>query len=485
MATGTDMRARVIVPLVVALAFLMETTDATVLATALPVVARDLSVSVLSLKLALSSYLVAFAVMVPVSSWLADRHGARRIFVAAMVVFLLGSALSAMQSTLTGLVWSRSLQGAGGAMMVPVGRMIVVRGVAKSELVRALAWVTVPGLLGPALGPLVGALVTQSLGWRWVFLINLPIGLVAVALALALIPRLPPEPASRLDLPGFLASAVGLGGLLLGVSTLGEHLIPTWVAVGLMGLGVLALAAYARRARGRDDALLDLRLFRYRLFSIGLLSGTLFRMSGGAAAFLLPLLFQIGLGLSITVSGLLSGSFAFGGLTMRALAPAILDRFGFRRTLSAGTLLNALCFMALGLIQSTDLRVLLPLLIGAGFLQALIFTGLNGLVFAEPDGREVGSATSFSAVSQQVGLTLGISVAALVLQAGGDPSPAGAVHLSHFPAAFRTIALVLLLSILPLLRMHRGEAQMLHHQADRVGPQSQSDPRRKAQPGQV
>ena len=458
-----DLRARVIVPLIVALAMLMETTDATVLATALPVLSTDLSVPVLSLKLALSTYLIAFAAIVPVSGWLADRYGARRIFVAAMVVFLVGSALCAVQSTLTGLVLSRAVQGAGGAMMVPVGRLIVLRGIAKSDMVQALAWITVPALVGPALGPLLGAIVTGTLGWRWIFVINMPVGVMAIVLALWLIPRVPREPALPLDVTGFLLSAVGLGSFLFGLSCLGEHLVSTPLAIGTMAAGAALVSIYLWRAQNRDDALVDPHLFRHHTFSVGILSGTIFRMSGGAAAFLLPLLFQLGLGLPVLFSGLLSGLFALGGLTMRALAASVLDRFGFRHTLIAGTLASAGIFAGLGLIQSLNYALIVPLVILAGFAQGLVFTGLNGLIFADASEQEMGRATSLSALSQQVGLTGGIAVAALVLQAGESSAPSTPPELAHFPAAFWSISVVLLIAAATLLRLRPGEANKLRH----------------------
>lgn len=459
---------RRIVPLIVALAMLMETTDATVLATALPVLAVDLSVQVLSLKLALSTYLVAFAAMVPVSGWLADRFGARRVFIIAMITFLAGSALCAAQTTLTGLVLSRAVQGMGGAMMVPVGRMLVLRGVAKVDIVQALAWVTVPALIGPALGPLVGAVVTQSLGWRWIFLINLPIGAVAVGLAIWLIPPTPLEPVKRLDAIGLVLSATGIGSTLFGLSSLGEHLLPMPVAVGAMLFGVAAMAVYFWRSLGRDDVLFDVRLLRHHAFSVGVVSGTIFRMSGGAAAFLLPLLFQVGLGLSILVSGLLSGLFALGGLSMRALAPRVLDRFGFRNTLILGTIVSATTFGGLGFVQAANYALIVPLVVLAGFAQALVFTGLNGLVFVEATEVEMGRVTGMSAVSQQIGLTAGISVAAMALQFGSNPASTAAPTLAHFPLAFWTMAAVLMLATLSMLRLKHGEALQLRHNPEHL-----------------
>lgn len=466
-ASGT----KIVVPLVVALALLMETTDATVLATALPLLAKDLAVPVLSLKLALSTYLIAFAAFVPISGWLADRHGARRIFVAALSIFLIGSALSSMQSSLGGLVVSRAIQGAGGAMMVPVGRLIVLRGVAKKDMVRALAWVTVPALMGPALGPLVGAIVTQALGWRWIFFINLPVGLVAIGLALWLIPRVPKQAVPPLDKVGFAVSAIGLGLSLFGLSFLGEQAVSPLVALAATLVGFAILLVYFRHVRGRDTLLLDLRLFRHHTFAVGVVTGTIFRMSGGAAAFLLPLLFQLGLGLPILVSGLLSGLFAVGGLAMRGFAPHVLDLFGFRYSLLVATLVSALTFLGLGFVQSLDYAVIVPLVLLSGLVQALAFTGLNGLVFADVSEAEMGQATALSAVSQQVGLTAGIAVASLALQMMGGWAVSGTPLLGHFPAAFWTIAVVVLVASATLLGLRPEEADDLRHRPEHANRQ--------------
>ena len=460
-----------VVPLVVALALLMETTDATVLATALPLLAKDLAVPVLSLKLALSTYLIAFAALVPVSGWLADRHGARRIFVTALIIFLAGSALSSVQSSLGGLVVSRAIQGAGGAMMVPVGRLIVLRGVAKTDIVRALAWVTVPALMGPALGPFVGAVVTQALGWRWIFLINLPVGLVAIGLAFLLIPPVPRQAVPRLDKAGFALSATGLGLGLFGLSFLGDQTVSPLLALTATLVGVAILAFYFRHVRRRNNPLIDLGLFRHHTFAVGIVTGTIFRMSGGAAAFLLPLLFQLGLGLPIMISGLLSGLFAIGGLTIRGFAPHVLDLFGFRHSLMAATLLSALTFVGMGFIQTADYTVIVALVILAGLAQALAFTGLNGLVFADVSEEEMGQATALSAVSQQVGLTAGIAVSSLALQMMGGGAASGIPLLAHFPTAFWTVAVVVLIASATLLGLRPEEADDLRHRPEHTNRQ--------------
>lgn len=226
------------------------------------------------------------------------------------------------------------------------------------------------------------------------------------------------------------------------------------------------MVLYTIRAKGRTDALVDPRLFRHHTFAVGIVSGTIFRMSGGAAAFLLPLLFQVGLGLSIMVSGLLSGLFALGGLTMRALAPRILNHFGFRRTLIVGTLVSMAAFLGLGMIQSVTYALIVPLVILAGFAQALVFTGMNGIVFVDATEEEMGRATGLSAVSQQVGLTAGISLSALILQMGGNPAPEAAPQLSDFPAAFWATAAVLLGAAASLTALRKGEAAALRHRPE-------------------
>lgn len=460
--------ARNLVPLIVALALLMETTDATVLSTALPAISRSIHSPVLSLKLALATYLIALAALVPASGWVADRFGAKRVFVAAMLVFLAGSVLCAMQTSLGGLILSRGLQGAGGAMMVPVGRLIVLRSVSKQDMVQALAYVTVPALIGPAIGPVLGAVLTTTFGWPSIFLVNLPIGGIAIALALLYLPNISEPVRTRFDPLGFLLSASGLAALMFGMSAFGGHAVSSPTAVTISLCGIVSLALFFARARKRSDALLDARLLAWRTFRVGVIGGMLFRSSGGAAAFLLPLLFQVGFGLSILMSGGLSALYALGGLTMRMLAPKFIDRFGFRPVLIVGTALSGLCTAGFGFVHSPVYGVLVPLLIVAGFAQALVFTAVNGIVFADMREDQMSHATSFSAVTQQFSLTLGIAISAYVLQLGGGASPAALPTVAHFGPAFWAIAAVSMFSVFSFMKLRRGDGAALRHREHNV-----------------
>lgn len=454
---------RNMVPLIVALALLMEQMDSTILSTALPVIARDIHAPVLSLKLALATYLISLAAFVPASGWLADRFGAKRVYIAAMLVFLAGSALCAVQSHLVGLVLARGLQGAGGAMMVPVGRLIVLRSVARKDLVQALAYVVMPALVGPAVGPVVGATVTTALGWRWIFLINLPIGVIAILLALRYLSNVGAPVRERFDVPGFLLLALGLGASMFGLSALDGDVLPAPIAIGLLGAGPALLCAYFLRSGRREDALLDARLLGVRTFRIGVLGNLQFRLSGGAAAFLLPLLFQVGFGLSIIVSGLLSALYALGVLAMRGFGSRILDRFGFRPVLILGTVASCACTAGFGFVHHLHYAVLIPLLIVAGFLQAVVFTAASGLAFADIPEARMSRATSFSAVAQQLSLTIGIAIPAFVLQFAGGLSPGGAPSLASFGPAFWIAAACAMTSLGSYLQLRPGDGAALRH----------------------
>src|SRR4029077_9066461 len=280
--------ARVLVPLIVACALFMENLDATVLSTALPAIASDLHESPIQLKLALTSYFLTLAVFIPASRWLADRFGTRSVFRIAVAVFALGSVLCGVSTSIGTLVAARALQGVGGAMMVPIGRLVVLRTVSKAELVGALAWLTMPALIGPILGPPLGGFVTTYFSWRWIFWINIPMAVLGLVLATLFIPDVRGETKSRFDFVGFLLSGIGLCSFVSGSAAFGANALPPIAGISLLGVGVLFLLFYVFHARRTEVPILDLNLLRFSTFRALVIGGSLFRISIGATPLLMP-----------------------------------------------------------------------------------------------------------------------------------------------------------------------------------------------------
>src|SRR4051812_39413926 len=324
------MRQSRLLPLIIATALFMENTDSTVIATSLPMIAQSLGEDPIALKLALTAYLVSLAIFIPVSGWMADRFGARRIFRAAIGVFMAGSLACAAADSLTGFVLARFLQGMGGAMMVPVGRLVILRSVPRNEIVQALATLTIPALIGPVLGPPLGGFITTYLSWRWIFFINIPIGLVGIVFATLYVPNIKEADTPPLDWAGFLLSGIGLALLMLGLASGGRHLIPLEVSLGCIVVGALSLVGYVVHARRAPHPVLKLGLLRIPTFRASVVGGTLFRVGIGAIPFLLPLMLQIGFGLSPVQSGSLTFIAAVGALFSKTSAKKVLERTGFR-----------------------------------------------------------------------------------------------------------------------------------------------------------
>ena len=442
-----------IVPLVVATALFMENTDSTILATALPTIARDLGLDPISLKLAVTSYLVSLAVFIPVSGWVADRAGARTTFRLALGLFMAASMGCAFSSSLEAFVVWRAIQGMGGAMMVPVGRMVVIRTVPKNELVQALSFIAMPALIGPMLGPPIGGLIVTYADWRWIFLVNIPIGVLGIILASIYIPDIKQETAP-LDLAGFVLSALGLGGLILGAAMTGRHIAPLEVAIGSMLIGLIMLTGYVRHALSTERPLIDLRLMRFRTFEAGILGGTFFRFGVGASAFLLPLMLQLGFGLDPLASGLTTFAGAVGALIVKPFARSFLFRFGFRRLLIVNGLLASLTLMAFALFKPTTPHVIiLGVLLLGGFLRSLEFTSLSAITYAELETRQISAATGMASVAQQVSVGLGVATGAMVLEVSewfaGRHDPAAA----DFAAAFVVVGLVSAMTSVLMLRL--------------------------------
>jgi EmrB/QacA subfamily drug resistance transporter len=443
-----------LIPLIVACALFMENLDSTALATALPAIAASLGESPLRLSLAITSYLFALAVFIPISGWVADRFGARRVFRVAIAVFVLGSILCGFSTTIWHLVLARTLQGMGGAMMVPVGRLVLLRSVAKADLVRAMAWLTMPALIGPMLGPPLGGFLTTYLSWRWIFWINVPIGVLGIVLVSMFIPNLREERPPPLDLLGFLLSAVGLLGLVFGFETIGRDLVPWSTALLLLAVGIVGIVLYVLHAVRTLHPLIDLGLLGIPTFRASVLGGSLFRIGIGATPFLLPLMLQAGFGLSAFRSGLLTFAAAAGAMAMKLTAAPTLKQFGFKRVLIANALISAAFIAANGLFEpSTPHLLILGVLLAGGFFRSLQFTSINALAYADIEREWMSRATSFASMMQQLSLSFGVGSGALLLHltvaARGDER----VAAGDFAPAFFVVALVSALSALAYLRL--------------------------------
>src|SRR5262245_61362276 len=445
-----------IVPLVVATALFMENTDATILSTALPTIARDLGLDPLSLKLAVTSYLVSLAVFIPVSGWVADRVGSCTTFRLALAVFMAASIGCAFSSTLGQFVFWRAVQGLGGAMMVPVGRMVVIRAVPKSELVQALAFIAMPALIGPMLGPPLGGLIVTYADWRWIFFVNIPIGIAGIVLATLFIPQIKEE-TPPLDVQGFVLTASGLGGLILGTAMMGRRIAPPEVAVACIIVGLGALALYVRHALSVPRPLLDLRLLRLRTFEAGIAGGVFFRFGVGASAFLLPLMLQLAFGLDALHSGLITFAGALGAIAVKPLARTFLLRFGFRRLLVVNGVLASAVLLASALFTAATPHLLITaVLLGGGFLRSLQFTSLSAITYAEMEQRQIGAATGIASVAQQVSVSLGVATGAMVLELSGLLRGHDAPVTADFSAAFLVVGLISMGSALLMLRLPEG-----------------------------
>ncbi|RXZ36721.1 DHA2 family efflux MFS transporter permease subunit [Oxalobacteraceae bacterium CAVE-383] len=441
-----------LIPLVVACALFMENMDATVIATSLPVLAHDLGQDPLTLKLALTSYVVGLGVFIPISGWVADRFGARTVFRCAMAVFLLGSLLCAVSNSLLAFVAARFLQGIGGAMTVPVGRIVVFRSVPREDLVKAVSMLTLPALLGPIIGPPLGGFITTYFHWRWIFLINVPANLLGIYLAGRFFENWRSDERKPLDLTGFGLSAVGSTLTMLGLSLLDGELLAPSLALLMMAAGALMLTMYVRHARKTEHPLLDLSLLKIMTFRVAVYGGSLFRMGFGAMPFLLPMTLQVGFGMSAFHSGTITCASAVGAMFMKTIVTHILRRFGFRTALLWNAVLSGLALATYGLFTpSTPYLVMLIVVLIGGFLPSLQFTCFNTLAYADLDKDDVSNATSIASVVQQISLGIGVTVSALAVTFASRLQDHPKIVSTDFWPAFIVVGLFSIASI-PLTR---------------------------------
>jgi EmrB/QacA subfamily drug resistance transporter len=444
-------RLRILVPLVVGCAFFMEGLDSTMLAVAIPDMAKGLGESPLRLHLVITTYLLSLAVFIPVSGWIADRLGTRLVFCVAIAIFATGSALCGLSTSLPMILLMRVLQGFGGAMMTPVGRLILLRSFPRADLVSAMNWMTIPAMIGPTVGPIVGGFVTTYFSWRGIFFLNLPIGLAGVVLALWLMEDFRAPAPTRFDLRGFLIAGAGLALLELAIENVGRPMIPAPLGVLVFIFAVAVLLLYIWHARWREDPILDLGLLRIRTFRIGTVTGSICRMGLDATPFLLPLLFQVGFGLSPFQSGLLTFSSSLGAMLVRTLSSTFLRFLGFRRLLVGGACFAAAVTAGCGLLRpDTPVWLIVAVVLLSGCVRSIQYLGLNTISYADVPAPILSKSTSVGGVAQQLARGFGIAVGAALLALIAGPRM---LAIADFELAFFLIALLPLASTLGFLRL--------------------------------
>jgi EmrB/QacA subfamily drug resistance transporter len=425
-----------LIPLIVATALFMENMDSTVIATSLPAIAADIGTSPLTLKLAITSYLLSLAVFIPASGWTADRFGARLVFAVAVGVFMIGSIGCALSQSVTHFVIARILQGLGGAMMTPVGRLVLLRSVDKSALVSAMAWVTIPALIGPVIGPPLGGFITTYFSWHWIFLINIPIGLLGIFLALKYIDPIKSEDPEPFDLYGLMLAGIGLAGIAFGLSVAGLNLLPWTVVAALVGVGSISMTLYVIHARRTGSPVLDFSMLRLPTLRAAIIGGFMFRLGIGALPFLLPLLMQVGFGLSPFQSGLVTFASAVGAMGMKTLAARIIRAFGFRNMM---TIFLAAC--ALFTIHTPLLLIMIILVVG-GFFRSLEFTAINTVAYAEVEPGQMSRATTLVSVNQQLAISAGVAVGAFCVESTMWWRHATELDATMFAPAFVVVSVI-------------------------------------------
>jgi EmrB/QacA subfamily drug resistance transporter len=439
--------------LLVAGAYFMEFLDATVIAPAAPHIAADLGVPAVAVNLTITAYVLTLAVLIPVSGWLTERFGTRRVFLTAVAVFTLASAGCALAADLPMLVATRVLQGAGGAMMVPVGRLVVIRSSAKTELVRAIAYLTWPALVAPLLAPAIGGVLSTYASWRLIFVVNLPLGLVALALARRLVPDVRVGAAGRLDWPGFALVATGIAALVVGMEEIGAA-DPRWpVAIGSLVLAGVLLTGTIRHLLRAARPLLDLGVLRIRTFRATAYGGSVYRAVITAIPFLLPLFFQLGFGWTAARAGVVVIALFAGNVGIKPATTPLMRRFGIRTVMLASVVASAACLVAMAFLRpATPLPVLLGVLLLSGIFRSVGFTAYNTVAFADvPAERMTGANTLLSTV-QELGSGLGVALGAMLVRLGGPVGSglgigsglgAGSGSGTAFRVAFVVLAIVL------------------------------------------
>jgi EmrB/QacA subfamily drug resistance transporter len=459
--------AKRLVPWLVAVAFFMESLDTTILNTAVPTIATALHVAPLSMKAVLTSYTISLAVFIPISGWVADRFGTRRVFASAIGLFTLGSFLCGISADIHLLVACRILQGCGGAMMVPVGRLTIVRTFAKSELIRAMSFVAIPALIGPMLGPLAGGLIVGFLHWRVIFFVNLPIGLIGLYMVYRHLPDFRAEHSDPLDVIGFILFGSGIAILSYVLEVFGENSLSGLEVAGMLSISIALLVGYVLHARKEPKPLLHLMLFKLRTLRCAVAGGFVTRLGAGGMPFLLPLLYQVGLGFSAVQSGLLIMPQSIAAMSLKVFMPKILARFGYRRVLLANTVLLGMLIALFATVgPETSILMIVAQGFTFGFLSSMQYTSMNTLVYADVPSAESSAASTIASTSQQMSLSFGVAAAslttALFIPDRFSSSPLQMVHGTHEAFVLLGAMTVLSAAVFSTLKDNDGASVSQH-----------------------
>jgi EmrB/QacA subfamily drug resistance transporter len=452
---------------IVAVALFMQNVDSTVIATALPAMARTFHADPLHMSVALTSYLISLSVFIPASGWVADHFGAKRVFAIAIVIFTIGSIMCGLAPSLWFLVLSRVVQGLGGAMMLPVGRLVLLRSVSKAQMVSAMSWLTVPALIGPIMGPPLGGFIVTYFSWRWVFDINVPIGVLGVIAVLVFITDVrEADRGGQLDLGGLALTGIAMAAMMAGFETIGRGIVPLGWTLGALGLGLAAGFAYSLHARRHPHPILDFSLLSIPTFANSVTAGSLFRIAVGSVPFLLPLMLQIGFGDSPAKSGLITFAAAAGALLMKPATKPMLRRFGFRNAMVVNGVLASGFIAICATFQPNWPSLWLDgILLVGGFFRSLQFTAYNTIAYGDILRARMSAATTLYATIQQITLTLGIVIGAATLEISAALRHHKTATVPDFHLAFLLVGFIAVLSV-PIcwrLRADAGEALSGHH----------------------
>lgn len=458
-------------PWLVATALFMEQLDATIVNTAIPSIAASLDVTPLSLKSVVTSYILGLAVGIPLSGWVADRFGTRRVFFTAIAIFTFASVLCGLSVSANMMTGARLLQGLGGAMMIPVGRLSIVRTFPKTELLRAMNFVIIPALIGPLLGPTLGGVIVYWTSWRVIFFVNIPVGLVALYFVWRYMPDYRSEQRRPLDVPGLILFCSGTALLSWVLEVFGEHTLD-WSTAGLLFLlAISLLGAYAWHSCRVKFPLLRLTLFKVRTFRIAVVGGFVTRLGVGGLPFLLPLLYQLGLGLPAWQSGLLMMPAALAAMGMKLFARGLLARFGFRNILIVNTVCIGLTIALYTVVgPGTPFYIIVAISLALGFFNSLQFSSMNTLAYADIEPKDSSMASTMSSSFQQLSMSFGLAAGSIVtawfLGPVAQDNRAAVSQALHY--GFATLALMTVLSTVVFWRLRRNDGDSISHGQDKV-----------------